>query len=117
MEDTPTSVMVNDHAVEKLKNEVKVTQFTWKEYIGVYERSPGRFAAMIRYPDSHWDWLGVYKTLEKATSVYDQEAYRIYGSQAMLNFPHLLDTTKPFVWTPPPPLPSSDDDDTDDEKN
>ncbi|PWA80761.1 AP2/ERF domain-containing protein [Artemisia annua] len=35
-------------------------------------------------------WLGTYSTPEEAALAYDQAAFKIRGSRAMVNFPHLI---------------------------
>ncbi|GJR09038.1 ethylene-responsive transcription factor 1B-like protein [Tanacetum coccineum] len=60
-----------------------------KRFIGVRERSWGKFAAEIR--DSTRSgirvWLGTFESAEEAALIYDQAAFSMRGSLAQLNFP------------------------------
>lgn len=61
----------------------------WKKYVGIRRRKWGKFAAEIRDPEQgRRVWLGTFKSPKHAALAYDQAAYKFYGSQAVLNFPH-----------------------------
>ncbi|XP_071714718.1 uncharacterized protein [Rutidosis leptorrhynchoides] len=64
----------------------------WRRFRGVRRRPWGKFAAEIKNPNKKGAriWIGTFSTPEEAALAYDQVAFKIRGSRAMVNFPHLI---------------------------
>ncbi|KAL8500424.1 hypothetical protein ACS0TY_020136 [Phlomoides rotata] len=83
---------VDGVAEEVPARKAEVAPVEWRRYKGVRRRPWGKFAAEMRHPEKKGSrmWLGTYETPEEAALAYDRAAFKVRGSRARVNFPHLI---------------------------